>query len=84
MRDIKIYGFDRRLGSEGEYVRWTMKGKDHHCPLATVLHYCEYEMYGLTEADADTFTQAHRKHMVELEIGRKIPGQLHHVGERVQ
>lgn len=80
---FRIVGF-QPCPTSGYTVRWTDKsGRDHHNSLEHVKHNCELGIWGLKEADFALFEQARDKHLAEMEIGRKIPGRLHHVGERV-
>lgn len=80
---LTIKGFE--LTAWGTMLQWVdSHGLHHSTELEEVYSYCERGQYGLSAKDARTIKRALHKQIVELEIGQKIPGEYHEVGERVE
>lgn len=71
---MTIKGFD--LTGGGIYLKWVdSKGLHHSTELEQAYSYCDRGQYGLTKADRAKIKRALNKQVVELEIGRAIPGE---------
>ncbi len=79
MTTIMIRGFERSRC--GTYVIWTdRRGLDHSTALDLLLERCQVGTYDLTAEDAQTFIQAHHKHMAERDLSQNVEGALCQLG----
>lgn len=75
----------RIVERDGIYeITWSLEKHWRREPMEDMLHHAEHSAFGLDPGDIPRIKLAVNQYVREKDLGRKVPGIYHEVGERVE